>query len=99
MADALPAGSDIMTNAGSMQRIIDFIASHATIYSDSYHMLYWAALLNVPCFSMHEPTSCKLLDAEFDWRGGSNAGFYGRCVELNRKFDKDVQAAVAAFCP
>lgn len=87
-------GADLACNAMDVRSLIRFLSECEEVCSNSYHVCYWSALLNVPVRTIGRPTSRKLLDAGFDYCGGDNSGFYLDCVERNRKFSEEVRKLI-----
>src|SRR5574344_579698 len=87
-----PKKSFIVSNSMSQNKLIDFIIECQTIFTNSYHACYWAALANVPVYRMMiDFNDSRFINAEFDFNGGQNSGFLEKCRKLNLEFFEDVK--------
>ena len=83
-------------NSSMMHRVIRFIGESEQIISGSYHIQYWAHLLNVPCYTLNAD-DIRISGAEFKVDGSLDPGFYDRCVEKNTSFSEKVFSHIKQF--
>lgn len=95
-SSTFPPGSFIATNAMSQSSLVRFIGECEKVMSPSYHVCYWAALMNVPCTAMNGVNS-KIARAKFSHDWGDNSGFIDDCIDRNMKFSLEVDNLIRGF--
>ena len=99
---SIPQNCDIIANSQDLKAILKFIAEHEFIISNSYHICYWAMLLQRPVYRLYGVDCDSRYNLfEYDipnWSGHRDLSkeivvprFLDKCKRLNLEFFEEVK--------